>query len=149
MLAAIVLALSMVIPLLGACSRHPGTTRAQADRALDLYFSSFGAQDFAKVPFSSGVVFTGPLRPIPIRGDSAVRTFLESVARGAKAVRPAWRVIDGERACEHFEFVTTTDIVVPVVECFHFDAGQITELHPYFDPRPLLAGPSQAAPSRP
>jgi SnoaL-like domain len=120
------------------------TSRAQAERALDSYFAAMRSHDFSGVPFTREAVFRGSLHTEPIRGDSAVRAFLVAVARGARSVQPQWRVIDGERACVHYEYDSKDGAVVPVVACFRLEAGQIAEERAFFDPRPLLTPPQQA-----
>ncbi len=114
------------------------TSRAQAERALDSYFAAMRSHDFSQVPFTAAVVFRGSLHTDPVRGDSAVRTFLVAVAKGARSVRLQWRVIDGERACAHYEYETNAGVVVPAVTCFRFEAGRIAEERAFFDPRPFL-----------
>ncbi len=116
----------------------PNTSRAQAERALDSYFAAMQSHDFSQVPFTREAVFRGSVHTEPIRGDSAVRAFLVAVANGARSVQPLWRVVDGERACAHYEYHRTDGVVVPVVACFRFDAGRIAEERAFFDPRPFL-----------
>src|SRR6266853_1613979 len=119
--------------------RHtPNTTRAQAERALDSYFAALHSHDFSHVPFTREAVFRGSLHTEPIRGDSAVRAFLVAVGKGARSVRLEWRVIDGERACAHYEYESNAGAVVPAVTCFRFEGGRIAEERAFFDPRPFL-----------
>jgi SnoaL-like protein len=134
----------VVVPLVVSAqlpngSRHsPLTSRAQAARALDSYFAAMHSHDFSSVPFTREAVFRGSLHTQPIRGDSAVRAFLVAVAEGARSVQPQWRVIDGDRACVHYEYHRNEGAVIPVVACFRFEAGRIAEERAFFDPRPLL-----------
>ncbi len=113
------------------------TSRAQAEGILDSYFAAMKSQDFSNVPFTPDAVFVGSLHTEPIKGDSAVRTFLVAVAKGA-SVQPKWRVIDSDRACVHYEYQMNAGAVVPVVACFRFKAGRIAEERAFFDPRPFL-----------
>jgi hypothetical protein len=114
------------------------TSRVQAERILDGYFAAMNTHDFSQVPFTPEVVFRGSLHTEPIRGDSAVRTFLVAVGKGARNVRLEWRVIDGDRACANYEYQSNAGFVVPAVTCFRFEAGRIAELRAFFDPRPFL-----------
>lgn len=120
------------------------TSRAQAERALDAYFAGMHSHDFSHVPYTHDVVFRGSLHTEPIHGDSAVRAFFVAVAEGARSVRPEWRVIDGERACTHYEYDIKGGATVPVVACFRFVAGRIAEERAFFDPRPFLTPPQPA-----
>ncbi len=114
------------------------TSRAQAEGILDSYFAAMKSQDFSNVPFTPDAVFVGSLHTEPIKGDSAVRTFLVAVAKGASSVQPKWCVIDSDRACVHYEYQMNAGAVVPVVACFRFKAGRIAEERAFFDPRPFL-----------
>jgi SnoaL-like domain len=129
-------------------TNQPGkttTSRAQAENALDSYFAAMHSHDFSHVPYTPAVVFRGSLHTEPVRGDSAVRAFFVEVAQGARSVRPQWRVIDGDRACTHYEYETTEGAVVPVVACFRFERGRIAEERAFFDPRPFLRAPDHPA----
>src|SRR6266478_5305883 len=99
------------------------TSRAQAEGILDSYFAAMKSQDFSNVPFTPDAVFVGSLHTEPIKGDSAVRTFLVAVDKGA---------------CVHYEYQMNAGAVVPVVACFRFKAGRIAEERAFFDPRPFL-----------
>ena len=151
MLRFMMLVLSLVgSPLIAAAqaSHEPrapsNTSRAQAERTLDAYFAGMHSHDFSRVPFTHDVVFRGSLHTEPIRGDSAVRAFLVAVAEGARAVRVEWRVIDGSRACVHYEYDSKGGAVVPAVTCFRFEGGRIAEERAFFDPRPFLTPPQAA-----
>jgi hypothetical protein len=99
---------------------------------------------FLRSPFTRDAVFSGPLHTQPIKGESAVREYLVALAKGAQTVQPKWRVIDGERACAHYEYHSNEGSVVAVVACFRFEAGRIAEECAFFDPRPLLTRPTAA-----
>jgi len=118
------------------------TSRAQAERTLDSYFAAMNSHDFSDVPFTHEVTFRGSLHTEPVIGDSAVRAFLVAVAEGAQRVELKWRVIDGDRACAHYEYQRNEGAVVPAVTCFRFEAGRIAEERAFFDPRPFLTTPS-------
>jgi SnoaL-like domain len=122
----------------GGAQRAATTTRTQANRALDSYFAALHAHDFSKVPYTPDTVFRGSVKTEPVRGASAVRDFFVAVANMARDVRPQWRVIDGDRACVHYEYELNAGPVVPVVACFRFEAGRIAEERAFFDPRPFL-----------
>jgi hypothetical protein len=114
------------------------TSRAQAERILDMYFDGMSSHDFSHLPMTPDAEFRGSLHPEPVRGESALREFLIAVSNGARTVTPKWRVIDGDRACVHYEYQMNAGAVVPVVACFRFDAGRIAEERAFFDPRPFV-----------
>ena len=102
---------------------------------LDAYVNGYKTGDWGKVHFAADVTFEGPLKG-PIRGESAVRTFLSNVR--AKDVRVKRQIIDGQFACVLADFETTEGTIVPFCEFFRISDGQIAEIRPYFDPRPLI-----------
>jgi hypothetical protein len=104
-------------------------------RLLDAYIDGYKTGDWGKVRFASDVTFEGPLKG-PIRGEPGVQKFLLTVR--AKDVRVKRRIIDGQLACVLADFETTEGVVVPFCEFFRIRDGQIAEIRPYFDPRPLI-----------
>jgi ketosteroid isomerase-like protein len=104
-------------------------------RLLDAYTDGYKTGDFGRVRFAADVTFEGPLKG-PIRGESAVRTFLSTVR--AKDVRVKRQIIDGQFACVLPDFETMEGIAVPFCEFFRIRDGEIAEIRPYFDPRPFI-----------
>ena len=103
---------------------------------LDAYVNGYKTGDWGKVRFAADVTFEGPLTNAKIVGKPALQKFLSNVR--AKDVRVKRRIIDGQFACVLADFETTEGIVVPFCEFFHINDGEIVEIRPYFDPRPLI-----------
>lgn len=103
---------------------------------LDGYVNGYKTGDWGKVRFAADVTFEGPLTNAKIVGKPALQKFLSNVR--AKDVRVKRRIIDGQFACVLADFETTEGIVVPFCEFFHINDGEIVEIRPYFDPRPLI-----------
>jgi ketosteroid isomerase-like protein len=103
---------------------------------LDAYVNGYKTGDWGKVHFAADVTFEGPLTNEKIVGKPALQKFLSNVR--AKDVRVKRRIIDGQFACVLADFETTEGTVVPFCEFFHIRGGQIAEVRPYFDPRPLI-----------
>lgn len=125
------------LPISG-CSKTADQSLQQRDSIAALlaaYVNGYKTGDWARVRFAADVIFEGPLKG-PIRGESAVRTFLSSVR--AKDVRVKRQIIDGEFVCVLADFETAQGTVVPFCEFFRIKDGQIAEIRPYFDPRPLI-----------
>jgi hypothetical protein len=53
-------------------------------------------------------------------------------------VRVKRQIIDGEFACVVAELETKSGVVVPFCEFFRVVDGEVTQIRPFFDPRPLL-----------
>jgi hypothetical protein len=122
-----------------SCSKTADRS-AQRDRdsitsLLDAYIDGYRTGEWGKVRFAADVTFEGPLKG-PISGESTVRTFLSTVR--AKDVRVKRQIIDGQFACVLADFETTEGTIVPFCEFFRISDGQIAEIRPYFDPRPLI-----------
>jgi hypothetical protein len=122
---------------LSNCSKGPAQSeqRQATAKLLDAYIDGYKAGEWGKVRFAADVTFEGPLKG-PIRGESAVRTFLVTVR--AKDVRVKRQIIDGQFACVLADFETREGIVVPFCEFFRIADGKIADIRPYFDPRPLI-----------
>ena len=135
---ALLLAASASLPN-SSCSKTADKSAQQRDSIaalLDAYVNGYKTGDWGKkVRFTADVTFEGPLKG-PIRGESEVRTFLSSVR--AKDVRVKRQIIDGEFACVLGDFETTEGTLVPFCEFFRIKDGEIAEIRPYFDPRPLI-----------
>lgn len=125
---------------MSSCSK-PADQSAQRQRdsiakLLDAYIDGYKTGDFGKVRFTADVTFEGPLTNEKILGKPAVQKFLSHVH--AKDVRVKRQIIDGQFACVLADFETTEGRVVPFCEFFRIREGQIAEIRPYFDPRPLV-----------
>lgn len=107
-------------------------------RILESYAAAMETGDYSKVRFTADVTFLGPLTGGPIVGEGPVRNFLLQVSRDVREIRVKRRVIDGEFACVIAELETKNGVVVPFCEFFRVVEGRIAEIHPYFDPRPLV-----------
>jgi Domain of unknown function (DUF4904) len=122
-----------------SCSKTPDQS-AQRQRdsiasLLDAYIDGYRTGEWGKVRFTADVTFEGPLKG-PISGESTVRTFLSTVR--AKDVRVKRQIIDGQFACVLADFETIEGTIVPFCEFLRISDGQIAEIRPYFDPRPLI-----------
>jgi len=105
-------------------------------KLLDAYIAGYTTGDYTNVRFAADVTFEGPVTNGKIVGKSALQKFLSNVR--AKAVRVKRQIIDGQVACVLAEFETAEGIAVPFCEFFRIENGEITEIRPYFDPRPLI-----------
>lgn len=105
-------------------------------RLVEVYLGCYKAGGFEKLPFAADVTFEGPLTNGQIVGRPAVQKFLSTVH--AKDVRVKRQVIDDQFACVLADFETKEGIVVQFCEFFRIRNGEIAEIRPYFDPRPLI-----------
>jgi hypothetical protein len=123
-----------------SCSKTADqTAQQQRDslaKLLNAYIEAYKTGDHEKVRFTADVTFEGPLTNGMIVGKPAVQKFLSTVR--AKDVRVKRQIIDGQFACVLADFETTDGTTVPFCEFFRIRDGEIAEIRPYFDPRPLI-----------
>ena len=83
----------------------------------------------------------GPMLPEAVQGEPEVRELLANVSAGFQEIVAERILVDGEYSCAPFEFQVTDDSVPVItgVDCFRVVEGQIVEIQPFYDPRPLLA----------
>jgi len=112
--------------------------RESVATVLNTYAAAMKTGDYSRVTFAPDVTFVGPLTNGPINGETAVRAFLVGVSTDVKDIRVKRQVIEGEFACVVAELETKSGTVVPYIEYFRVVDGRILEIHPYFDPRPLI-----------
>ena len=105
-------------------------------KLLAAYTDGYKTGDYGHVRFAADVTFEGPLTNGKIVGKPAVQKFLSSVR--AKDVRVKRQIIDGQFACVLADFEPTDCTTVPFCEFFRIRDGEIAEIRPYFDPRPLI-----------
>ena len=119
-----------------ATDRSAQRERDSIAKLLEAYIDGYKSGDYAKVRFAADVTFEGPLTNGRILGKPAVQKFLSKVH--AKDVRVKRQIIDGQFVCVLADFETTEGVVVPFCEFFRIRNGEISEIWPYFDPRPFV-----------
>jgi len=82
-------------------------------------------------------MFESPLSPAT-RGAATVRALLEGLFPAIRDVRVRQHTCQGEYVATRFDLDTTFG-VIPVLDCFHVVGGELKEIRPFYDPRPLLA----------
>ena len=109
--------------------------------AVELYFEGLSSGDVSGIPLGQDVRFVGPMVPEAVQGEVEVRELLSNIAVGFKKMVAERILVDGEYSCAPFEFEVTDDNVPPIagVDCFRVVRGEIVEIQPFYDPRPLLA----------
>ncbi len=101
----------------------------------EAYFRGLNAKDLSSVPFAPDVVFDSPITP-KLAGVDAVLEFLEGVFSAIKEVRVQQCVAEGECVLARFDLDTVYGLI-PASDCIRIVDGQIKELRPYYDPRPV------------
>ena len=106
--------------------------------AAESYINGLKRKDLSNVPLAPGVIFEGPLSPDKLHGVKSVIEFLSGVFPIIKDVRIKQHIADGEHVCVLWELETSTPAaIIPICEYFRVSDGLITEVRPYYDPRPI------------
>lgn len=109
--------------------------REELVQAVEAYLQGLKDKNLSKVPFASDVTFESPLSP-KLTGPEAVTEFLTGLFPAIKDVRVKQHIVEGEYVATVFDFDTTFG-VIPVFDCFRVTNGQIKQIRPYYDPRPI------------
>jgi glyoxylase I family protein len=108
-----------------------------AVRAVDAYLDGLSRKDLSGVPFAADVTFESPLSTVT-RGAADVRALLEGLFPAINRVRLLQHISQGEYVAARFDLETTFG-VIPVFDRVHVVGGELREIRPFYDPRPLLA----------
>jgi limonene-1,2-epoxide hydrolase len=106
--------------------------------AVERYFNALKDKNLADVPFAPDVVFQGPLSP-KLTGSEAVTEFLNGLLPAIRGVQIHRHIADGEYVATIFELETVFG-VIPVCDCFRVVNGQLKQIRPFYDPRPIVEG---------
>ena len=106
--------------------------------AVERYFNGLSQKDLAEIPFAPDVVFEGPLSP-KLTGVEAVKEFLNGILPAIQGVRIHRHIVDDEYVATVFDFETAFG-VIPICDTFRVVNGQLTEIRPFYDPRPIVEG---------
>lgn len=110
--------------------------REENIKAVEGYLSALKNQDLSLAPFADDIYFEDPIAG-KHRGAENFRAFLSGFLPAIKDVRAVRHVCEGDYVATHFE-VDGVFGIVPIMEMFKVENGQITEAIGYFDPRPII-----------
>jgi hypothetical protein len=112
--------------------------RAKKVEIVENYINRLGnKRDFVGVPFASDVTFENPMTS-KLYGVEAVTSYLSGLFPAIKGCTIKQYIVEGEYVASLFDFETVFG-VIPVFDRFHLnlESGQIKEIRPYYDPRPI------------
>lgn len=113
---------------------RPDPTREEVKATLALYYEALETEDLSLISFTPDVLPGGTT----VEGEGDVRLFLANTAELVVEIEILRTVIEGEYACSMANYLWTGDKITPLGICFRVIGDQIAEIHPYFDPRPIL-----------
>ncbi len=112
--------------------------RAKKVEIVEGYIDGLGnKRDFTGVFFAPDVTFENPMTP-KLYGVEAVKNYLSSLFPAIKGCNVRHHIVEGEYVASLFDFETIFG-VIPVFDRFRLDLekGEIKEIRPYYDPRPI------------
>jgi catechol 2,3-dioxygenase-like lactoylglutathione lyase family enzyme len=113
-------------------------SHCQEVEAAEAYVRGLGARDLKGVAFAADVTFESPLTPSKLSGREAVLGFLQGVLPAVRGTRIERSFVSGDDVACRFDLVTAAG-VISAFDYFKISGGEIREIRPFFDPRPLLA----------
>jgi len=113
-----------------------------AVHVVEAYLDGLRRKDLGAVPFAPHVTFENPLAPRVI-GVAAVKEALAAMLPAVLDVGPAAHVTEGEYVASRFDLHTPFG-VIPVLDRFRVINGELAEIRPFYDPRPIVEGMAAA-----
>jgi hypothetical protein len=102
------------------------------------YVEALQAKDLQIARLAPDVRFEGPLVEQPLTSRSELEKFLAGILPAVKEIQVRKEFGTETDVCIQWDLVTMDSKVVPILEYFRVADGQIQEVRPYYDPRPLL-----------
>jgi hypothetical protein len=109
--------------------------REEVVKPVEAYLTGPKNKDLSNVPFAKDVTFESPLSPRLVGAESVIE-FLNGLFPAIKDVRVKQHIVEGEYVATLFDFDTTFG-VIPIFDCFRVSGGEIKQISPYYDPRPI------------
>jgi hypothetical protein len=115
-------------------------TTHEMQHAVARLIEAINSDDAGIIPLAGNVVYSGPLLPEPVEGESAVRAHIAAISPFMSRVDLKRALYDGDSAALVIEFEGVNGVVIEGVEFLRIEGGRIHDLRVYFDPGPLLRG---------
>jgi predicted SnoaL-like aldol condensation-catalyzing enzyme len=131
--------------------RMASDSRDQKLRAVQAFLDGLVSKDVERMPLAADLMLTSPLDPEhPLIGKEAAAEFLRTRVFPRIPVHKAEverHVVEGECVATlwnaTFALPGNKRAVVPIFDFFRIVDGEIKEIRPYFDPKPLKEAPAQ------
>jgi len=112
----------------------------EIETAVARYIEAMNTDNPEIIPLAAEVVMRGPMMPEPIRGKQAVRQHLGETAPFMARLELKKTVIENENAALVIEFEGLNGVVIEGAIFFQLDDGLISNIHAFFDTRPIFEG---------
>ncbi len=121
----------------GSATAELEPTREEVKATLALYYEALETEDLSLISFTPDILLGLP-DGTTVEGEEDVRLFLANTAEYVVEIEILRTVIEAGYACSRTKYRWKGDKITPLGICFRVIEDQIAEIHPYFDPRPIL-----------
>jgi limonene-1,2-epoxide hydrolase len=110
--------------------------REENIKIVEQYINALKQGDLSLAPFADDISFEDPIAG-KSRGAENFKAFLSGFLPAINDVKIIQHICEGEYVATHWEIDAVFGII-PLLEKFRVQNGEITEAIAYFDPRPIL-----------
>jgi hypothetical protein len=114
------------------------TNRVATIDLITRYINALESGDLSDSLFTPDVTLSTPFLEIPVTGREEVMDALKEISRGVDNIKILSFLVEGQFACAVIEFKSKKGITVEMCDTYRISNGRLAEMHPYFDPRPLI-----------
>ena len=111
--------------------------------AVEAYLDGLRQHKLDTVPFADEVTFESPLA-MKVKGVAAVKEALAAVLPAVQDISSVHYISEGDYVATSFELHTPFG-TIPIFDRFRVVNGAITEIRPFYDPRPIVEGLSRTS----
>ena len=105
---------------------------------VEQYLIALKDKDLSLAPFADDINFEDPIGG-KISGAENVKAFLTGFLPAINDVKVIQHISEGEYVVTHWE-VDAVFGIIPILEKFRVQNGEITEAIAFFDPKPVIGG---------
>ncbi len=114
--------------------------RSEIEHVIRQYFGAINDNNASVIPLADDVVMSGPMMPETMRGEAAVRQYLDETAPFTTRFEVISLLVEGDHAAAIVEFEGLNGVVIQGAEFFHIPDGKVRSIQNFFDTRPLFKG---------
>lgn len=107
-------------------------------KVVEDYLNALKQRDLSLAAFADEIYFEDPIAE-KHRGAENLRAFLSGFISAINGIEIYGHICEGEYVVSHFAIDTVFGII-PVLEKFRVQNGEIIEMYGFYDPRPVLGG---------
>ena len=114
--------------------------RSKVEAVIGKFFEALNLDDASDVPLAKDVVYYGMFSPIPTRGESDVRDYIQQIAPFMENEVYRKSIIEGGSVAVMCEFDSVNGLHNEGAYLFEVEDGLIQEIRAVFDTRRMFEG---------